>query len=380
MPILNARALSQSLVPPTWRDPTALLAAASGDELHGLLAPGARVAVAVAAAGAGAAAAVAGALVAPGPAAAAASASASAQPPPQIQIQDPAPPLDPYGGRVRRFPHVVGNYATVVLLPVQGLALEGPLDALYRKLRRLLPDLEPTTQQQQPAAAAAAGGALAGGRGRGAGGGGREAAAPCNGGYHVSLSRPVPITRAQIEPLTSELSRRLAAAGSSFPLSLCGLRAFVNDEGTRSFVSAMVAAGERRVVGLVRAVDGAFAAHGLPTFYEDPLPHVSVGWLVGDQRARIQAAVDKFNKQHQQAPAKAHSRPAAGAAEPGAAGAAGSRDAAAGAQPPGAAAFSLGPWQASRAVCVVGQREYEVWRAAAPPPTTRGGTGGGTEG
>ncbi len=60
----------------------------------------------------------------------------------------------------------------------------------------------------------------------------------------------------------------LAPPRSPFPLSLCGLRAFANDEGTRSFVSAMVAAGEQRVVALVRAVDGAFAAHGLPTFYE----------------------------------------------------------------------------------------------------------------
>lgn len=55
---------------------------------------------------------------------------------------------------------------------------------------------------------------------------------------------------------------------SAFPLTLCGLRTFANDEGSRSFVSAMVATGEREVVGLVRAVDGAFEAHGLPPFYQ----------------------------------------------------------------------------------------------------------------
>eukprot|EP00198_Chlamydomonas_reinhardtii_P000822 XP_001690157.1 predicted protein [Chlamydomonas reinhardtii] len=241
------------------------------------------------------------------------------------------------------------------MVAVQGLALEGALDALYRKLRRLIPDLEPVTKPQEPAAAA-------GGSGGGGRGGGRESSPACNGGYHISLSRSVPITRAQIEPLTTQLAARLEAAGiGAFPLTLCGLRTFANDEGSRSFVSAMVATGEREVVGLVRAVDGAFEAHGLPPFYQEPLPHVSVGWLVGDQRPRIQAALDRFTRQQQaaaqqavaQAKARAQSSQAttallvAAAAE----GAARATQPAAGSQHGAAAAagaasaFSLGPWQ-----------------------------------
>ena len=69
-----------------------------------------------------------------------------------------------------------------------------------------IPDLEPVTKPQEPAAAA-------GGSGGGGRGGGRESSPACNGGYHISLSRSVPITRAQIEPLTTQLAARLEAAG-----------------------------------------------------------------------------------------------------------------------------------------------------------------------
>ncbi|KXZ55275.1 hypothetical protein GPECTOR_3g412 [Gonium pectorale] len=239
--------------------------------------------------------------------------------------------------RVRTFPHVVGNFPTVVMLQVAA-GLTEPLDALYRKVRRLLPDLEPMAQDDGPAAAA---GGLPGVPGR------EREGAPPHRGYHISLSRTVPIRHPQIAPLTALLTEHLAVVDCGFTVALAGLRSFANDDGTRSFVSAMVTTGNDQVCALVRRVDAAFAAHGLPAFYEVPLPHVSVGWLPGDQRGRIDAALLRLQAQQPQVPAPAGpEHPLRGAASP----------------KTGSTASEIGAWQAASAVCVVGQREYVVWK------------------
>lgn len=110
------------------------------------------------------------------------------------------------------------------------------------------------------------------------------------------------------------------------PLKLEGLRCFVNDEGTRSFVSIPVTQGMTevrtrhchyvcmhsgrtltgaaacshtalsvmQVVRLIRAVDSAFKLHSLQTYFQDPQPHMSVAWVLGNQLSNLQAAVDKL--------------------------------------------------------------------------------------
>lgn len=55
---------------------------------------------------------------------------------------------------------------------------------------------------------------------------------------------------------------------TAFSLSLSGLRAFVNDEGTRSFVALMVQQGCDAVCKMVAAVNKAFIEHGLQPFYQ----------------------------------------------------------------------------------------------------------------
>ncbi|PNH04896.1 hypothetical protein TSOC_008861 [Tetrabaena socialis] len=255
--------------------------------------------------------------------------------------RDPAPLLPPAApARVRSFPHVVGNFPTVVLLPVQGM--DEQLDGLYRRARRLLPDLEPMAQEPGPEAGGS--GAPAGGR---TGGGGGAPAA--HRGYHISLSRTVAIRQQQIAPLTALLAERLGAAvASPFPVSLCGLRSFANDEGSRSFLAVMATQGDQQV----------------------PLPHVSVGWLPSDQRPRLDAALRRLDtaaaRPATAAPAAA-GPVAAVAAGGGGAGVAGGCLPAGPAGAVGDAGGAAGEvavcsWQASRAVCVVGQRQYEVWR------------------
>ncbi|GFR39692.1 hypothetical protein Agub_g168 [Astrephomene gubernaculifera] len=310
-----------------------------------------------------------------------AAASASVAPGALLPLQ---PPLrGPSTARVRSFPHVVGNFPTVVLLPVVGR--EEALDAVYRKLRRVLPDLEPMSQDPDPAAAAAAAAASAhapgslrraprgghlsslGNGSRGVAGGVAAPVPPpppqqqSQRGYHISLSRTVPIRHPQITPLTSQLSESLRDACGSFSVTLEGCRSFANDEGTRSFVSLMVTHGSAQVCDLIRRVDTAFKQHGLPPFYEEPLPHVSVGWLAGDQRSRIDAALQRLRGTSSPSPPPPPppSQPASQQQQ---------QQKERGQELGKAAASACGKetvvcsFQVSRAVCVVGQREYEVWR------------------
>ena len=115
----------------------------------------------------------------------------------------------------------------------------------------------------------------------------------------------------------------------SFQIELDGLTTFQNDLGTRSFLSVLVNEGKQAVCDLVRAVDRAFAFLGLQTFYkvvlhapqvgllqwhhavhttygsidgslhcavlQDPQPHVSLAWAMGDCAQTLQHAIDDLS-------------------------------------------------------------------------------------
>ena len=120
----------------------------------------------------------------------------------------------------------------------------------------------------------------------------------------------------------------------SFQITLDGLTTFRNDLGTRSFLSVLVKEGKQAVCDLVRAVDRAFAFLGLQTFYkvsllstlqlpqfdqlqchsihhathelsghceksllnmQDPQPHLSLAWALGDCTQTLQHAIDEFS-------------------------------------------------------------------------------------
>ncbi|MEW5302708.1 MAG: hypothetical protein WDW36_005462 [Sanguina aurantia] len=102
---------------------------------------------------------------------------------------------------------------------------------------------------------------------------------------HVSLSRTVPMRFHDTESLLMELKRELRAMqGGSLIMS--GLRCFVNDEGTRSFISVPLCTGKAQVLQAIHHVDKAFSSHGLPKFHKDAEPHMSFAWVLGDQRER----------------------------------------------------------------------------------------------
>lgn len=100
---------------------------------------------------------------------------------------------------------------------------------------------------------------------------------------HLSLSRPGSIAGSQLASLQEELRGRVRGC-APFSLRLDRLSLLVNEAGTQCFVAAE-AIGARLASDdgqayrrLLRTVDGALARHGLARYYEEPRPHVSLGW------------------------------------------------------------------------------------------------------
>jgi hypothetical protein len=56
----------------------------------------------------------------------------------------------------------------------------------------------------------------------------------------------------------------------------------VNEDQSRSFLVGIAAAGESTLLDFIRHTDMVFESFGLETFYKDPVPHFSFGWVLGD--------------------------------------------------------------------------------------------------
>ncbi|GMP69787.1 hypothetical protein CsSME_00028914 [Camellia sinensis var. sinensis] len=58
---------------------------------------------------------------------------------------------------------------------------------------------------------------------------------------------------------------------------------FVNDDHTRSFISIeVITGGLAEITKQIQAVNEVYKLHNLPEFYEDPRPHISIAWALGD--------------------------------------------------------------------------------------------------
>ena len=101
----------------------------------------------------------------------------------------------------------------------------------------------------------------------------------------------MPIRVHQIESLLAALRKALRRL-PPLALSFGAAAAFPNDDRTRAFLVLEADAASRPpLLALIAAVDRAFATHGLPPFYPDPRPHVSVAWVLGDgSRPQLAAA------------------------------------------------------------------------------------------
>lgn len=181
-------------------------------------------------------------------------------PPPQLEddanhpLPLPPPPLEDDtavdsapDGRVRQFAHVDGQYATHIYLPVR------PEAALGESLRRCCADL---------------------GRRSGV-----HALDPAS--YHLSLSRTVTLSRAQIDGFNDALRVALRrCAASRAPVS-DALVALPNDTRTRHFAALELQAGTEAhasICAMIDAVDAVLARYALPSFYAERRLHFSIAW------------------------------------------------------------------------------------------------------
>jgi len=68
-----------------------------------------------------------------------------------------------------------------------------------------------------------------------------------------------------------------------FAVELEDVHVYSNDERTRCFYSLNVSSiGKNEVLELISATDNALASLDQPQYYEDPTPHVSFAWELGD--------------------------------------------------------------------------------------------------
>jgi len=99
---------------------------------------------------------------------------------------------------------------------------------------------------------------------------------------HISLSRTFALREHQIEPFIEVLATNLKKQRKKFFVTLLGFEWFTNDEKTRSFFSLSLDTGLEKTLSLISGVDEVLKQFGLPLYYKDPRPHVTIGWIAND--------------------------------------------------------------------------------------------------
>ncbi|CAN1137650.1 U6 snRNA phosphodiesterase 1 [Linum perenne] len=198
-------------------------------------------------------------------------------PPPPISLLTPPPcsigaaeyfqPGQP--SRLRSFPHVEGNYALHVYIPVHiPPASKKQVAQFLKKISLLVPDLHVVDadvplsslcKDEQKLEQVAVG---------------RE--------FHVSLGRTVAIRVHQIDSVVAMLRQKLQSQ-KRYWIDFNKWEVFVNDDQTRTFLSIeVVTGGLAEITKQIHSVNEVYKLHNLPEFYKDPRPHISLAWALGD--------------------------------------------------------------------------------------------------
>ncbi|KAH1265254.1 U6 snRNA phosphodiesterase [Glycine max] len=228
-------------------------------------------------------------------------------PPPPISLLDPPSILDLQIGqttRLRSFPHVDGNYALHVYIPKQDahdlafhsiwwssrteteVYISSPskkeLVAFLKKISSREPRLNVVDvdvplnilcQNDEKLEQVTLG---------------RE--------FHISLGRTVPIRVHQIDSVVSMLRQKLQIQ-HQYWIDFNKWEVFVNDDHTRSFLSAeVVQGGLVEITKQIEVVNAIYRLHNLPEFYKDPRPHISLAWALGDIAHSLKKIVDEEMK------------------------------------------------------------------------------------
>ncbi|KAL3570071.1 hypothetical protein D5086_027320 [Populus alba] len=203
-------------------------------------------------------------------------AEAIALPPPPLALLTPSNPLgaldsmlNGQSSRIRSFPHVQGNYALHVYIPVNiPPALKKEVVQFLNRISLVVPGLHVVDADvpldilckddhklEQVAL-------------------GRE--------FHISLGRTVPIRVHQIDSVVAMLRQKLQFQ-KGYWIDFNKWEVFVNDDKTRTFLSLeVVTGGLPEITKQIQSVNDVYKLHNLPEFYKDPRPHISLAWALGD--------------------------------------------------------------------------------------------------
>ncbi|XP_049393099.1 uncharacterized protein LOC125857545 [Solanum stenotomum] len=221
-----------------------------------------------------------------------ASTSLAPLPPPPISLLQPPNsfvPLDSLPSsqvnRVRSFPHIEGNYALHVYIPVYiPSATRKGLASFLKKVTAIVPTLH-AVDVDVPLSGLLKDEALLEKVVLG-----RE--------FHISLGRTVPLRVHQINSVVSMLRQRLQFQ-RRYLIDFNKWEIFVNDDSTRTFMSLeVVEGGLAQIRKQIQAVDEVYKLHNLPEFYKDPRPHISITWALGDIRDTLKRMVEEEMKKY----------------------------------------------------------------------------------
>lgn len=210
-------------------------------------------------------------------------------PPPPISLLEPPNFLGPLDlqidqtTRVRSFPHVNGNYALHVYIPINiSSPSKKELAAFLKEVSSQVPSLNvvdvdvplnilcKNDEKLEQVVL------------------GRE--------FHISLGRTVPIRVHQIDSVVSMLKQKLQTQ-HQYWIDFNRWEVFVNDDNTRTFLSLeVVQGGLLEITKQIEAVNTTYRLHNLPEFYKDPRPHISLAWALGDISHSLKKVVDEQMK------------------------------------------------------------------------------------
>ncbi|KAL7590100.1 hypothetical protein Lser_V15G36026 [Lactuca serriola] len=210
----------------------------------------------------------------------------SSLPPPPIDLLNPPNSSGTFdylqrnsASRIRSFPHIEGNYALHVYIPVFIPSERKKELALFlKKATSLIPDLHVVDldvplsmllKDEEKLIQVALG---------------RE--------FHISLGRTVPIRVHQIDSMVAMLRQKLQFQ-KRYLIDFNKWEVFVNDDQTRTFLSVEnTTRGVAEVTKQIQTVNEVYKLHNLPEFYKDPRPHISIAWGVGDISESVKRVVE----------------------------------------------------------------------------------------
>lgn len=98
--------------------------------------------------------------------------------------------------------------------------------------------------------------------------------------FHVSLTRLFFLRGFQIESFVNSV--RQAVTVPTFYISASQTRIFTNEDKSRSFCSLLIQRGFNKVVDIIHQLDEVLVKYKKEKFYDPPVPHCTVGSVVGD--------------------------------------------------------------------------------------------------